>query len=67
MIGRDWQNSYADFAANLKRELAHIRDNKAREAAVADMRAVLERYTELTGRAAAVPRWSLGLWVSKAT
>jgi len=44
MIGRDWQNSYADFSTNLKRELAQIRDIKAREAAVADMRAVLESY-----------------------
>jgi len=28
--------------------------------------AILDRYTELTGRAPAVPRWSLGLWVSRA-
>lgn len=28
--------------------------------------AILAAYTELTGRAPAVPRWSLGLWVSRA-
>jgi len=28
--------------------------------------AIVDRYTELTGRAPAVPRWSLGLWVSRA-
>jgi len=27
---------------------------------------VLDAYTQLTGRAPAVPRWSLGLWVSRA-
>lgn len=27
---------------------------------------IIDRYTELTGRAPAVPRWSLGLWVSRA-
>lgn len=43
-IGRDWQNSYADFASNLKRELAEIADARTRERAVADMRAVLDSY-----------------------
>src|SRR5438874_7072465 len=28
--------------------------------------AIVDRYTRLTGRASAVPRWSLGLWVSRA-
>jgi len=28
--------------------------------------AILDAYAELTGRAPAVPRWSLGLWVSRA-
>ena len=28
--------------------------------------AILDAYTELTGRAPEVPRWSLGLWVSRA-
>jgi len=45
-IGPDWQNSYADFATGLKRELAQIRDAKARERAVAEMRAVLESYKD---------------------
>ena len=45
-IGRDWQNSYADFAANLKSELAQIEDAAARAKAVAAMRAVLERYQQ---------------------
>jgi alpha-D-xyloside xylohydrolase len=29
--------------------------------------AILDLYSELTGRAAPVPRWSLGLWVSRAS
>jgi alpha-D-xyloside xylohydrolase len=28
--------------------------------------AIIDRYTQLTGRPGAVPRWSLGLWVSRA-
>ena len=28
--------------------------------------AILDQYTQLTGRAPGVPRWSLGLWVSRA-
>jgi alpha-D-xyloside xylohydrolase len=31
-----------------------------------DPAGILERYTEITGRAPEVPRWSLGLWVSRA-
>lgn len=34
--------------------------------AAPDPAGVLERYTRLTGRPAAVPRWSLGAWLSKA-
>ena len=45
-IGRDWQNSYADFAANLKRELGRIRDAAARDKAIADMRRILDSYAE---------------------
>lgn len=44
VVGRDWQNSYADFATNLKKELSQIRSSQAREHAVADMRKVLESY-----------------------
>lgn len=43
-IGRDWQNSYADFAAGLKRELMQIRDAKARQRALSEMRLILESY-----------------------
>jgi len=45
-IGRDWQNAYADLAANLKRKLAAIRDNAAREKAIEEMRLVLDSYSE---------------------
>ncbi|GAA0318193.1 MBL fold metallo-hydrolase [Sphingomonas oligophenolica] len=51
-IGPDWQNSYADFATGLKRELAQIRDARAREHAVADMRAVLKSYKQARGEQA---------------
>ena len=46
VVGRDWQNSYADFATNLKRELSRIHDARAREKAVAEMRAVLASYSD---------------------
>jgi len=45
-IGLDWQNSYADFASNLKHELAEIADVQARRRAVADMRKVLDSYKQ---------------------
>lgn len=45
-IGRDWQNSYADFATNLKAELAQIEDVAARAKAVAAMREVMARYQQ---------------------
>lgn len=45
-VGRDWQNSYADFATRLKRELASIRDANIRQRAIEDMRAVLESYKQ---------------------
>jgi metallo-beta-lactamase family protein len=44
-LGRDWQNEYADFAANLKRELQRIRSAEEREKALERMRAVLEQYS----------------------
>ena len=46
VVGRDWQNEYADLAANLKRRLAGIRDERAREKAIAEMRRVLDSYTD---------------------
>lgn len=45
-IGRDWQNNYADLAINLKRRLGNIRDAKARQKAIDEMRQVLDSYTE---------------------
>ena len=45
-IGRDWQNSYADFVTNLKAELAQIEDAATRARAVAAMREVLIRYQQ---------------------
>lgn len=45
-VGRDWQNSYADFVTNLKAELAQIEDAKARAKAVAAMRDILVRYQQ---------------------
>lgn len=44
--GRDWQNSYADLAINLKRRLAAIRDAEARQKAIEEMRAVLDSYAD---------------------
>jgi len=44
-LGRDWQNSYADFVTGLKRELARIDDQRQREAAIRAMRKVLDEYT----------------------
>ena len=46
MIGTDWQNDYADFAANLKRHLGKIKNERQRQKAIAEMRRVLESYTE---------------------
>src|SRR3546814_17671504 len=44
-LGHDWQNAYAQFVTGLKRDLARIEDEKAREAALAKMREVLESYS----------------------
>lgn len=44
-VSRDWQNDYADFAVNLKRELQRIESGKARAEAIARMRSVLQEYT----------------------
>lgn len=46
LIGRDWQNDYADFATGLKKHLARIRDAKARQKAIAEMRKVLDSYAD---------------------
>ena len=43
-IGRDWQNEYADFAANLKRQLQAIDDSNRRAEAIAKMRNLLDHF-----------------------
>jgi len=45
-IGRDWQNDYADFAANLKNELRRIEDDERRREALATMREVLQGFRD---------------------
>lgn len=44
-LGRDWQNSYADFATGLKRDLVRIKDEARRQQAISEMRKVLESYS----------------------
>lgn len=44
-LGRDWQNAYAEFVTGLKADLGRIRNEKQREKALAQMREVLESYT----------------------
>ena len=44
-LGRDWQNSYAEFVTGLKRELSRIEDERERQKAVEAMRKVLDSYT----------------------
>lgn len=41
-LGRDWQNDYADFAVNLKRELQRIESGARRAEAIARMRQVID-------------------------
>ena len=51
--GRDWQNAYADLASSLKHRLEAIRDDAAREKAIAEMRKVLDSYTAFRAEKAA--------------
>lgn len=44
IAGEDWQNDYADFAANLKHNLAHIRTEAGRRKALEEMRRILAGY-----------------------
>lgn len=44
LAGEDWQNDYADFITNLKRNLGKIRSERARREALAQMRRVLDSY-----------------------
>jgi metallo-beta-lactamase family protein len=43
-LGRDWQNEYADFAVNLKRDLQRIQDAEQRAKALERMRAILDEF-----------------------
>jgi metallo-beta-lactamase family protein len=43
-VGRDWQNDYADFSINLKRELKKIKDAARRKEALDRMRRILNEY-----------------------
>jgi len=45
-LGRDWQNEYADFAANLKGDLQRIRSVEQRDKALEQMRAILDEYSD---------------------
>lgn len=45
-IGRDWQNDYADFAVNLKRELQRIESGARRAEAVRRMREVIDQLAD---------------------
>lgn len=45
-IGRDWQNDYADFAVNLKRELQRIESGAQRAEAVRRMREVIDQFAD---------------------
>jgi metallo-beta-lactamase family protein len=44
VIGGDWQNAYADLAANLKRDLQRIESSAKRTQALAQMRTILDRF-----------------------
>jgi metallo-beta-lactamase family protein len=43
-LSGDWQNAYADLAANLKRDLQRIETNARRTEALAQMRTILDRF-----------------------
>ncbi|TXC69162.1 MBL fold metallo-hydrolase [Sphingorhabdus soli] len=50
VVGRDWQNSYADFITGLKADLGRIQDEQRRQKAIEDMRKVLDSYTATIAR-----------------
>jgi metallo-beta-lactamase family protein len=50
VLHRDWQNDYADFAANLKHELQRIESSRRRAEAIAQMREVITRYADHRAR-----------------
>lgn len=45
-LSHDWQNAYAAFVTGLRRDLARIEDEKAREEALAQMRKVLDSFAK---------------------
>ena len=50
ILHRDWQNDYADFAANLKHELQRIESRRRRAEAIARMRDVIAQYADHRAR-----------------
>lgn len=44
-LGWDWQNQYANFAVNLKRDLQRIKDSERRLKALEQMRAILDEFS----------------------
>lgn len=61
VVGRDWQNDYADFAVNLKRELQRIETTARRAEALARMRRLIDQFAEhRTSQERASPRSTAG-------
>lgn len=46
LIGKDWQNDYADLTVSLKPRLTHIQNPRDRQAAIAEMRRILDKYAD---------------------
>lgn len=55
IVGRDWQNEYADLAVNLKRRLERIESAQARREAVRRMGEILDSYQTRDRRAEVQP------------
>jgi metallo-beta-lactamase family protein len=51
VINRDWQNAYADFSVNLKRQLEAIESAEKRADAIARMRKILDEFAAQKQRA----------------
>ncbi|ARS26251.1 MBL fold metallo-hydrolase [Sphingomonas sp. KC8] len=56
VAARDWQNDYADFAVNLKRQLQRIHDDAARRDAIRRMRHLLDDVADHRARKQAATR-----------
>jgi len=50
VLSRDWQNDYADLAANLKRDLERIQSSRQRSEAIRRMRAVIDEFANHRAR-----------------